>query len=69
MPGEVPKIAVEGELGASIVAAAPLTCVHVPIPTDGVFPVNCTVPVQAVNWVVPATDVVGTADIVILTIS
>jgi hypothetical protein len=68
-PGDVPKIAVEGELGASMVVLSPLTCDQVPIPTVGVLAVICTLPLQAVSWLAPAMEVVGTAYVVTLTIS
>ena len=65
----VPVTAVDGELGEEMVPVMLVTCDQVPKPTAGVLAINVRLPVQAVSWLAPATDVVGGALVVIRTIS
>ena len=52
--------------GVVIVLEGPLTCVHVPLPTEGVLPAIVTVLAQ-IDWSPPAFAVVGDATRVIVT--
>ena len=54
-----------GELGFVIVPL-PLTNVHVPVPTVGVFPAKVALAEHKV-WLVPALDVVGDTTLVMVT--
>ena len=60
MLGPYPKpVTPEAGLFGVVIVPVPLTSVHRPVPTVGVFPANVVLVISHRFWLAPALDVVG----------
>ena len=67
-PTVIPVTVLVG-LDGVVIVAVPLTTVHTPVPTVGVFPANVVLVTLHKPWSVPASAVVGTSDTLMVTSS